>query len=202
MKPTGSKMKDQEIKFLGYEFSTNRAKSGITIKDNSILSKISPIINNFISNDEINIPKNLSNLVYSKYFDDILLNSSKEYGGDIYPKYNLSEGKPLSNYCKINCRTTEDFDKMPSDYLEIGGLSTLQTSEKKKTTNRFCKKGDILVSSLCPKRNQIKIADKDYMVTTAIHVLSDFESEEIKEKIYEKIRSDEVLEQMNSLLDG
>ena len=40
------------------------------------------------------------------------------------------------------------------------------------------------------------------MVTTAIHVLSDFESEEIKEKIYEKIRSDEVLEQMNSLLDG
>ena len=202
MKPTGSKMKDQEIKFLGYEFSTNRAKSGITIKDNSILSKISPIINNFISNDEINIPKNLSNLVYSKYFDDILLNSSKEYCGDIYPKYNLSEGKPLSNYCKINCRTTEDFDKMPSDYLEIGGLSTLQTSEKKKTTNRFCKKGDILVSSLCPKRNQIKIADKDYMVTTAIHVLSDFESEEIKEKIYEKIRSDDVLEQMNSLLDG
>lgn len=40
------------------------------------------------------------------------------------------------------------------------------------------------------------------MVTTAIHVLSDFESEEIKEKIYEKIRSDDVLEQMNSLLDG
>lgn len=37
------------------------------------------------------------------------------------------------------------------------------------------------------KRNQIKIADKDYMVTTAIHVLSDFESEEIKEKFMKKL---------------
>lgn len=202
MKPTGSKMKEKETEFLGYEFSTNRAKTGITLKENSILSSVSPVINAFISTGNINVPENLSNTVIEKYLDEYLLNTTDDYCGDIYPKYNLINGKPLSKYCKINFRTQDDFDVLPSDYLEIGGLSSLQASNKTKTSNRYCKKGDILISSLCPKKSQIKIADKDYMVTKAIHVLSGFNNEEIKNKVFNKISSDEVLNQMNSLLDG
>lgn len=202
MKPTGSKLKEKEIEFLGYEFSTNRAKTGITLKENSILSQIAPIINDFISTGNICISDEMSGIVFEKYFDQYLLNVSTEYCGDIYPKYNFNNGDALAKFCSINCRTQEDFKNLPIDYLEIGGLSSLQASSKNKTSNRFCKKGDILVSSLCPKKSQIKIADKDYMVTTAIHVLSNFENDEIKQKVYEKLKSEKVLEQMNSLLDG
>ena len=134
--------------------------------------------------------------------DEILLNSTKTYCGDIYPKYNYIEGKPLNTYCKINTRTSEDFEQEPTKYLEIGGLSSLEASSKKKKSTRYCKKGDILVSSLCPKKSQIKIADDDYMVTPAIHVLSDFENDKIKEKVFESLRTASVLDQMNSMLDG
>ena len=202
MKPTGSKMKDKETKFLGYEFSTNRAKTGISLKENSILPMIAPIINEYISNANIYIPEGLTEYVSSKYMDEILLNTTKTYSGDIYPKYNYIEGKPLNTYCKINKRTSEDFEQEPTKYLEIGGLSSLEASSKKKKSTRYCKKGDILVSSLCPKKSQIKIADDDYMVTPAIHVLSDFENDKIKEKVFEALRTASVLEQMNSMLDG
>lgn len=202
MKPTGSKMKTQETKFLGYEFSTNRSKTGITILEDSLLSKIAPIIKDFITTDNIDIPPILSNLMSVKYLDEYLLNRTKSYCGDIYPKYETTIGKALKEYCQINSRVSEDFDVMPTEYLEIGGLSSLKSSNKTKKTTRYCKKGDILVSSLCPKASQIKIADKDYMVTTAIHVLSGFESEDVKNKIYKSLKTDDVIKQMNSLLDG
>lgn len=202
MNPTGSKMKSKETKFLGYEFSSNRAKTGISLLNESTLMKIAPIINKFISDDNIDIPNDLCSLVFSKKLSDILINIDTGYCGDLYPKRSIVNGSPLNRYCQINSRTEEDFENLPSEYLEIGGLSSLQPSGKNKTSNRYCKKGDILISSLCPKKSQIKIADKDYMVTTAIHVLSGFENDDIKRKVLNALKSDDVISQMNALLDG
>ena len=107
----------------------------------------------------------------------------------------------MSNYCKINSRTIEEFDEnAPTEYLEIGDLQT-QRPSKKKSTKRFCKKGDILVSSLTPRKNQIVIAKVDFMLTTAIHVLS-FNDDKIRDKVFEKLRTDYIITQMNALLDG
>jgi type I restriction enzyme M protein len=46
--PTLAKLKNKEIKFLGYEFSSNRNKSGIKLVDNSVLSQLSDITKEFI----------------------------------------------------------------------------------------------------------------------------------------------------------
>jgi hypothetical protein len=90
---------------------------------------------------------------------------------------------------------------LPNKYLEIGDMNT-QDSTKIKKTNRFCKKGDILISSLTPKKDKIVIAKGDFMLSSAIHVLSDFENDDIKNKIFETLKKETTLKQMNALLDG
>lgn len=40
------------------------------------------------------------------------------------------------------------------------------------------------------------------MLSPAIHVLSNFESDEIRDHVYKQLRSDVVLKQMNTMLDG
>lgn len=200
--PTSSKMKSKEVEFLGYEFSTNRAKCGITIKDKSILKEISPLLKKFIISEECEIPNELRENVFIKYLDEILLNSKRDYVGDIYPKYVKVDGVPLSNYCKINSRLESEFSIIPSTYVEISDLKDLKNSSKKKSTTRFCKKGDILISSLCPKKSQIVISNGEYMLSTAIHVLSNFKSDEIRNHVYNELRKDEILKSMNTMLDG
>lgn len=202
MTPTGSKMKSKEVIFLGYEFSTNRSKSGITIHDNSLLKHISPLMLNFINNGTCDIPDNLKSNVFIKYLDEILLNSSNDYIGDIYPKYRKTEGVSLSSYCSVNARTEKDFVNLPTKYAEISDLNNLANSSKHKTTTRYCKRGDILVSSLCPKKTQIIVSDGEYMLTTAIHVLSGFKNDTIRDHVLKELKSSEVLTQMNTLLDG
>ena len=74
-------------------------------------------------------------------------------------------------------------------------------NDKTKKTTRYAKKGDILLSSLCPTADKIAIADDNYMVSTAIHVLSVKNGYNV-EDILARLREEQVLEQMNSLLDG
>ena len=202
LNPTGSKMKSKETDFLGYEFSNNRAKSCITIKEKSILSNIAPLLNEFIISGSINIPDKLSDYLYIKKLSDIILNSDEDYIGDIYPKYLKFDGITLNEICNINSRTEAEFDVLPSKYVEIGDLNNLSGGTKKKITTRFCKKGDILISSLCPKQDKIVISDGEYMLTTAIHVLSGFENDKIRDYVYKELRKKESLIQMNMLLDG
>lgn len=202
LNPTGSKMKSKETDFLGYEFSNNRAKSCITIKEKSVLSNIAPLLNEFIISGSINIPEKLSDYLYIKKLSDIILNVDDDYIGDIYPKYLKFDGITLNKICKINSRTETEFDVLPSKYVEIGDLNNLSGGTKKKTTTRFCKKGDILISSLCPKQDKIVISDGEYMLTTAIHVLSGFENDKIRDYVYKELRKKESLIQMNMLLDG
>ena len=102
MMPTSSKMKNKEVNFLGYEFSSNRAKSGITISNKSVLKDITPIMANFIKGNEVQIDEKYKDNVFIKYLDEILLNSNSDYIGDIYPKYSKLDGEPLSKFCKIN----------------------------------------------------------------------------------------------------
>lgn len=200
--PTNSKMKSKEVKFLGYEFSSNRSKSGITLIENALLKEIAPLMNQFILTGSCDIPSICKDNVFIKYLDEFLLNVKDDYIGDIYPKYEKVSGISLSEYCKINVRTESDFTISPTKYAEIGDLKDLSNSSKKKTSSRLCKKGDILVASLCPKKSQIVIADGDYMLSSAIHVLSNFESDEIRDHVYKQLRSDVVLKQMNTMLDG
>jgi len=201
--PNASKLREKETKFLGYEFSSNRSKAGIKIIEKSVLSKLEIVTKEFITNGNTTIPNDLK--TYSKIvtLKDILLNIKNNYCGDIYPKRVICNGKPLSDYCKINEWKEMDFENLgvPNQYLEIGNL-TDQIPTKKKITKRFCKAGDILISSLTPRKTQIVIAKDKFMVSPAIHILSSFENDEIRDIIYNKLRTDCTIEQMNALLDG
>jgi type I restriction enzyme M protein len=203
LNPSASKLKRKEEQFLGYEFSSNRSKAGIKIIENSTLQKLTDITKSFIINAQIAIPNEYK--LYSKLvkFNDILLNKTENYCGDIYPKRIICEGKPLSDYCKINEWKESDFAQtgIPSQYLEIGNLSN-QIASKNLKTKRYCKKGDILVSSLTPRKSQIVIAKDKFMLSPAIYVLSKFENEKIRDKVFEVLQKDETINQMNALLDG
>lgn len=201
--PNASKLKEKEQKFLGYKFSSNRSKAGMELVGNSILSKLEPITKSFITNGEVTIPNELKSFSKIVKLNDILINVDENYCGDIYPKKLICKGKPLYEYCKINEWKEEDFAEIgiPTKYLEIGNLSD-QISTKSKKSSRFCKKGDILISSLTPRKNQIVIAKDNYMVTPAIHILSSFENDEMRDKIFNKLQTDNVINQMNALLDG
>ncbi len=81
-------------------------------------------------------------------------------------------------------------------------MSANHSRQSAKATARYCKTGDILVSSLTPARDKIAIADGDYMLTTAIFVLSDFADDEVRNMVYRRLRSVDVLKQTNALTDG
>ena len=201
--PNASKLKEQETKFLGYEFSSNRSKSGIEAIENSVLSKLINTTKGFITTGNTIIPNEYK--AYSKIvkLNDILLNITDNYCGDIYPKRIICNGNPLSEYCHINEWKELDFETIdiPNQYLEIGNL-TDQIPIKKLKSNRFCKTGDILVSSLTPRETQIVIAQGNFMLSFAIYVLSSFESEEIRDRVYHALKEENTIKQMNALLDG
>lgn len=200
--PTGTKLKTKEVNFLGYEFSSNRAKTGITIHKGSLLSKIAPIMHSFIVGESINIPPELRECLEAKFLDNIIINISQNYCGDIYPKYNHIQGNKLSSFCSINARKPEDFSVLPTKYIEIGDLLNLKACSKHKNSTRYCKKGDILLSSLCPRKSHIVISDGDYKCSPAIHVLSGFKNEAIRDKVFNELKMDYVIGAMNTLLDG
>ena len=198
---TIQKMKQKEVDFLGYEFSKNRSKLGIEIKEESKLKQLAPILNKFIVSGEANIPSDLIDYANFKYLDEILLNSNDNVG-DIYPKYKKHDGEPLKTYCEINSRKENDFITPPSKYIEISDLKNLKGASKKKKTTRFCKSGDILIASICPKKTQIVISDGDYMVSSAIHVLSGFKNDNVRDFVFNELTTKDAIEQMNTMLDG
>ena len=200
--PTGKSMKTKEVGFLGYEFSQNRAKSGTTIHQKSVLKDIAPIFAEFIKCENIRIPDNLRESMNVKYLDEILLNKEDDYVGDLYPKYVVSDGKSLCELCKINHWQEDDFEEIPKQYAEISDLSNLSGGKKKKKSTRFCKQGDILISSLCPTKKHIVISDGEYMLSSAIHVLSHFPDNKARDDVYKKLKEENVLSQMNTMLDG
>lgn len=199
--PTISKMKDKEINFLGYEFSDNRNKTGINVLKNSILSQLIKYNNEHLKNKNITIPNNLNEYIKIIKMNDLIINKSDNYFGDIYPKYLNNNGKAINQFCKINQRTEKDFSSKPTKYFEISNF-TIKGNHKNKTTNRYCKKGDIIISSLNPVAKNIQIADDDYMCSPAIYVLHDFENDTIRDDVLKKLKSNNVLEQMNSMCDG
>jgi type I restriction enzyme M protein len=205
MIPTASRLKRKEELFLGYSFSSNRNKAGIYMQEHSILKdEITPITAEFINTGNAAGLGDYSKIVR---LSDILLNRTNDYVGDIYPKYERIEGQALGFFCKINTVTKNDFTNnglnVPTSeqYLEIGDIAE-QIPTKTKTSHRFCKQGDILVSALTPTPEHIVIARNNFMLTNAIYVLSDFESDEIRDKVYNALKTDIAIKQMNTLLDG
>ena len=196
--PTANQKK-KETTFLGYSFSNNRNSPGIKILPQSIINRLIPITKDFISTGNCDIE-------YSEYssirnLNDFVINKKENYIGDIFPKYYKQEGKSIGEYCYINKRTEDDFDTTPTKYLEISNMKT-QIPTKKKTTTRYCKKGDILISSLCPSSDKIVIATGEFMLTTAIHVLSNFSDEGQRDKIFNTLKSQNLIKQMNALTEG
>jgi len=201
--PNASKLREKETKFLGYEFSSNRSKAGIKIIENSVLSRLEKHTKEFITSGITTIPTEFVTFSKIVKLKDILLNIRENYCGDIYPKRVICAGNPLSEYCNINEWDEVNFSLIgiPTQYLEIGNLSD-QIPTKRKTTTRFCKEGDILISSLTPRKNQIVIAKGSFMLSPAIHVLSSFENEVIRDNVFHALKNDNTIKQMNALLDG
>ena len=199
--PKASKLRDLETRFLGYEFSSNKNKSGITPKPNSILEKLIPATNEFICTGKI--CHHTLDSRYSKVvkLSDITINTSKVYNGDIYPKRMVCSGKPLNKFCQINQWKVSDFVNPPTDYLEIGDLKT-QIPSKLKQSTRLCKKGDILISSLLPDKDKIVVAKDNFMLSSAIYVLSSFKDDTERDKILHKLQSQKTIDQMCALVDG
>lgn len=202
--PTASKMKDKETKFLGYKFSNNRNNSGISKVNNSILESIIDYNRMYLNDETFGVPSNLKDYINIVNIKDIIINNTSNYFGDIYPKYIKTNGKSLSKFCKINERTESDFEVVPSKYIEIGNLDENEEDieYKDKITKRFCKKGDILVASLNPVEKSIQIADGNYMCSPAIYVLHGFKNANERNLVYKKLKSENILKQMNSMCDG
>lgn len=195
--PTGGKQKRKEEEFLGYSFSSNRSKSGITIINKSILkNQLTDITKDFIVQNKFNMSHDNVRIIK---LSDVLLNKTSNTPGVIYPKYERAVGQPLSDFCDINSRKENEVSV--KGYLEIGDLES-QLPTKRKNTNRYCKKGDILISSLTPTKQKIVIAQDDYMLSTAIFVLSGFKDEQTRNEVYGKLTKPEVIRQMNTMLDG
>ena len=202
--PKAKKVSDKEKRFLGYEFSSNKNSSGIKLLDEPILESLHIYMQQAFLEQPIVISAKDKQYVSLIKLDDMCIQDA-DSNKMIYPKYDKNiVGKPIKYYCEVNNREDTDMDTFDVRYLEIGDIENgginLSNNKSKKST-RFCKKGDILLSSLCPTADKIAIADDDYMVSTAIHVL------QIKDgfntvDILERLRKDSTLEQMNSLLDG
>ena len=204
LNPTGNKMKNSEVNFLGYEFSSSRAKEGTKYKKTSYLKEFSPYLHKYLVSNSMECPETYKKNAFIVKLSDILINVEEKYVGDIYPKYKKLDGICLKDVCKINSRKESDFVNTPNEYLEIGDISgdDMESGGKNKTTKRFCKAGDILVCSLNPVKEKIVLAKKDFMLSTAIYVLSDFENDEIKNKVFEELRKEYALEEMNSMCEG
>jgi len=110
--PNAAKLREKEIKFLGYEFSSNRAKSGIKIIENSILSNLQNLTNEFIVSGNTTIPNEYETFSRVVKLSDTLLNIRENYCGDIYPKRVVCKGKSLSEYCQINEWSYLDFSNI------------------------------------------------------------------------------------------
>ena len=204
LNPNLPKMTDKEKRFLGYEFSDNKYKTGIKKIENSVLEKILFYNAEHLKDNKINLPKELQEYTKIVNISDIIINTSKEYCGDVYPKFIKCKGKPLSAFCKINERTKEDFNIVPTKYIEIGNLTEDESeiNYKDKSTNRYCKKGDILISSLNPNEKKIIKSNGEFMCSNAIYVLSSFENAKIRDEVFTKLRTTEVLRQIDALCDG
>lgn len=204
LNPTGNKMKNAEVGFLGYEFSSNRSKEGTKYKPTSYLKEFSPYMHKYVVSGKMECPDKYKQNIRLVKLSDVIVNKENDYIGDIYPKYHSTDGKSLSEICSINSWKETDFTNVPTDYLEIGDISgdDMESGGKNKTTKRYCKTGDILVCSLNPVKEKITVADKPYMCSTAIYVLSNFENDEIKNKVLKELREKYALEQMNSMCEG
>lgn len=199
--PKAPKLKNLETQFLGYEFSSNKNKSGISPKSNSILEKLIPATKEFVCSG--NVGHITLNPKYSKIvkLSDITINATTGYSGDIYPKRIVCSGNPLNKYCQINQRKETDFIDLPTSYIEIGDLKT-QIPTKVIKSSRLCKKGDILISSLLPEKEKIVIAKGEFMLSSAIYVLSGFKDDTERDEVFHKLQTPAVIDQMCALVDG
>ena len=184
--------KAEEEKFLGYKLSNSKNKSQINVIENSYLQSLLPIAKEFIHNDQV---QNVNNSVSINSLSCMTFGENKE----IFPKY---KDMPDKKYLKEYVSLRKEAGKEGLKYIEIGSLKgdEIIPSEKKKK-GYACKEGDILYSSLTPTRQKIMIADDDYKVSGAIHILRPHKTKD-RNYVFDELRKEECLEQANSLVTG
>lgn len=195
----------EEKEFLGYEFSSNKSKLGITILNNNLSDIYSkeikkqllgkkPIENKFLKIRE-------SSEIFIKYDDEI----------KIYPKYkkqNFVNKFKLSDHAEI-IKIKESVSKEELPYVEIGGIDRKKpiqySSKNKKSGWSICEEGDLLISSLAgtAKKWKFTIAEKSAKITDAVHILR-FKNKKKRDFIFEYLMENRnnVFSDMQALLDG
>ena len=197
-----------EKQFLGYEFSTNRNKLGISYLNDHLQTKYSKVVNQWISNEKMDqkLINDLEPFVKIKKLKTIVVSNESKM---IYPnryidEYNNNWQSLEQLGFKIN-QKVELKSKQHLSYLEIGDLVNSQVqikNAKNKRSKIVCKPGDLLFSSLTPNQDKVAIANDYYYVSNAIFVISHQDPVMI-EKLFTYLMNDEVIfKAINGLLDG
>ncbi|MGZ9763177.1 HsdM family class I SAM-dependent methyltransferase [Mycoplasma sp. 5912] len=190
-----------EKEFLGYEFSTNRNKLGITLLNDNLKQNYAPIVKEFLTR---NTTSKLNKFTFIKNINQMLL-LDKDQKRIIYPRFN----KPKTGYISINDIAdviNPVYDKNVNyKYLEISDIQNgkiKHENNKNKKSSKVALKGDIVFSSL-PNAKKIAIADDNYFVSAAIYVIR-ITDKKIRDNFYNYIynNTNNIIYDMNVLLDG
>ena len=197
-----------EKQFLGYEFSTNRNKLGISYLNDHLQTKYSKVINQWISNEKMDqkLINDLEPFVKIKKLKTIVVSNE---GKMIYPnryidEYNNNWQSLEQLGFKIN-QKVELKSKQHLSYLEIGDLVNSQVqikNAKNKRSKIVCKPGDLLFSSLTPNQDKVAIANDYYYVSNAIFVISHQDPVMIEKLFTYLMNDDAIFKTINGLVDG
>ncbi|WP_322960304.1 HsdM family class I SAM-dependent methyltransferase [Mycoplasmopsis cynos] len=200
---------EKEKEFLGYEFSKNRNKLGISIKNNNLVKNYSPIVKEFINTNSITkLPK----YAFITNISEILIKDKSQNNNLIYTRYKAPKSGfvPLGSLIdeinpKYDNSKISDIDISKIKYLEISDIENgkiKHKNNKHKKSNKLAFSGDILFSSI-PNNKKVAIADDTYFVSSAIYVFR-IKNKEIKENLYKYIfqNKNNIIGDMNVFLDG
>lgn len=193
----------EEKEFLGYEFSSNKNKLGIKIKNNNLSKNYAPVLKKFILNSENISTENM----FSKNIQDILVKDKNNKHNLIYTKNKIKDKNcvRLKDIIDDFNPKLEHGEAKPKYYLEISDITNGEVklkNTKTKSTTKIANKGDILLSSM-PNSTKIAIADKKYFVSSAIFVIR-INDIKIRDNFYNYIykNKNNIINDMNVFLDG
>ncbi|VEU78141.1 N-6 DNA methylase [Mycoplasmopsis columbinasalis] len=199
----------KEKQFLGYEFSSNRNKLGITILNNNLVKNYAPLVKKFILTGVV---KDLPKYAFVTKLNQILVDDKDHKSQLIYTRYKQHQGDFValdSLIDEINpIYSEEQKQKLVNEntkYIEISDIENGQIkikNNKHKKSAKIAQKNDILISSL-PNNKKIAISDSTYYVSPAIYVLR-VSDEKLRDKIYKYIfnNKNNIIDDMNVFLDG
>ncbi|PPE05092.1 hypothetical protein EELLY_v1c07800 [Entomoplasma ellychniae] len=121
---------------------------------------------------------------------------------------NLNDYFTLSDVCEERkiIENNEIIDTNQLNYIEISNIDNnklVGNFKKNMKSSNFCKKGDLLISSVTPKSKKVWISDGNYKVSSAIIVLK-FNDESVRDYIFDYLKNNvnNIFTNINSLSEG